>query len=113
MTTATIEQKPAGEGAEYGFRDRLTAGFPSQILMDIAEVCNLACIHCPHPDFKKSDHYGARYLDPALNSKMVEEVRNHGQGQTQYIRYASNGEPLIHPKAYDMIEEAVTRSGVF
>lgn len=97
----------------YDFQGRLKADFPSQILMDIAEVCNLACIHCPHPEFKKSEHYGARYIDPELNSKMVEEVRNHGRGRTQYIRYASNGEPLIHPKAYDMIDEAVTRSGTF
>ena len=107
------QAKAMKEDATYGFQGRLTAGFPSQILMDIAEVCNLACTHCPHPDFKKSVHYGARYIDPALNSKMVEEVRQHGKGQTQYIRYASNGEPLIHPKAYDMIDEAVDKSGVF
>ncbi len=97
----------------YGFRGRLRAEFPSQILMDITEVCNLACTHCPHPDFKRSDHYSAQYLDPALNTKMVQEVKRHGQGITQYIRYASNGEPLVHPKAYDMIEEAVSESGVY
>lgn len=98
---------------EYGFYGRLQAEFPSQIIMDITEVCNLACTHCPHPDFKKSEHYDARYLDPELNSKMVEEVKKHGQGITQYIRYTSNGEPLVHPKGYDMIEEAVKNSGVF
>jgi MoaA/NifB/PqqE/SkfB family radical SAM enzyme len=95
------------------FGGRLTAAFPSQIWMDITEVCNLECIHCPHPDFKKSEHYAARYLDPDLNSKMVDEVRQHGQRLTQYIRYASNGEPLVHPRAYDMIDEAVRRSGVY
>lgn len=113
MPTTRVEAQPESATAPYGFHGRLTGEFPSQILMDIAEVCNLACIHCPHPQFKQSEHYGARYLDPTLNSKMVEEVRKHGQGKTQYIRYASNGEPLIHPKAYDMIEEAVTRSGVY
>jgi MoaA/NifB/PqqE/SkfB family radical SAM enzyme len=98
---------------KYDFHDRLTAEFPSQILMDITEVCNLACVHCPHPTFSKSEHYGARYLEPELNDKMIDEVLKHGQGKTQYIRYASNGEPLIHPKGYDMIEAAVKRSGVF
>ncbi|MBX9848429.1 MAG: radical SAM protein [Rhodocyclaceae bacterium] len=97
----------------YGFQDRLHAEFPSQILMDITEVCNLACVHCPHPTFKKSEHYGARYLDPVLNEKMVDEVARYGQGHTQYIRYASNGEPLVHPQGYDMIEHAVLHSGVF
>lgn len=97
----------------YDFGGRLTAEFPSQIIMDLTEVCNLACIHCPHPTFKQSEHYAARYLEPELNSKMVEEVRNHGIGATQYIRYTSEGEPLIHPKGYEMIEEAVRNSGVY
>lgn len=101
------------QSREYAFGGRLTADFPSQILMDITEVCNLACTHCPHPTFVKSEHYAGRYLDPALNEKMIEEVRQHGQGLTQYIRYASNGEPLVHPNGYDMIQAAVDHSGVF
>ncbi len=99
--------------AAYAFGGRLTAAFPSQIWMDITEVCNLACIHCSHPAFKQSPHYGARSLDPELNAKMVDEVRQHGAGLTEYIRYSSNGEPLVHPHAYAMIDEAVRRSGVF
>ncbi len=104
---------PAPLDARYGFGGRLTEAFPSQVIMDLTEVCNLACIHCPHPDFKRSVHYDARYMDPALNAKMVDEVREHGAGLTQYIRYTSNGEPLIHPRGYDMIEYAVKHSGTF
>ncbi|MCQ9373890.1 radical SAM protein [Methyloversatilis sp. XJ19-13] len=106
---ANSDQQPI----EYGFGGRLAAGFPSQILMDITEVCNLACTHCPHPTFMKSEHYGGRHLESALNEKMIEEVRQHGRGLTQYIRYASNGEPLVHPHAYEMIQAAVDHSGVF
>jgi MoaA/NifB/PqqE/SkfB family radical SAM enzyme len=99
--------------SQYQFGGRLTSQFPSQIVMDITEVCNLKCIHCPHPEFVKSEHYAGRYMDQALNEKMIEEVREHGKGRTQYIRYASNGEPLIHPAGYDMIQAAVDYSGVF
>ncbi len=97
---------------KYGFHGRLTAGFPSQLLVDVTEICNLSCIHCPHPEFKKSDHYAGRLLDISLNEKLVEEVREYGQSCTQYIRYASNGEPLIHPHIYEMLEYAKRRSGV-
>lgn len=97
----------------YGFGGRLNEAFPSQIIVDLTEVCNLECSHCPHPSFKASPHYGARFLPVELNTKMVDEVREHGQNKTQYIRYTSNGEPLIHPKAYQMIEDAVKRSGVY
>ena len=107
-----VSHTPSSE-AEYDFGGRLTADFPSQIIMDITEVCNLACTHCPHPDFAKSEHYGGRYLDPALNEKMIEEVRKHGQGRTQYIHYTSNGEPLVHPNGYEMIQSAVDHSGVY
>jgi MoaA/NifB/PqqE/SkfB family radical SAM enzyme len=99
-------------GARFGFYDRLKAEFPSQILVDVAEICNLACIHCPHPEFKKSEHYSGSYLAPALNAKLVDEVRKHGQGFTQYIRYASAGEPLLHPDIYEMMEYAKKHSGV-
>lgn len=112
MTDARFSTDPA-TNVRYGFHDRLRAEFPSQIIADITEVCNLACIHCPHDDFKKSEHYAGRHLDPELNSKMVDEVRRHGRGITQYIRYTSNGEPLLHPKGYDLIEEAVRLSGTF
>lgn len=97
----------------YGFHGRLKAEFPSQIIVDLTEVCNLACIHCPHPEFKKSEHYAGRYLEPELNRKMVEEVKSRGQGLTEYIRYTSEGEPLVHPRGYDMIEYATLFSGVF
>lgn len=110
MTTA---DSCSSNEAEYDFGGRLTADFPSQILMDITEICNLACTHCPHPTFVKSKHYEGRHLDPALNDKMVEEVRLHGGGKTQYVRYAANGEPLAHPNGYDMIETAVKHSGVY
>lgn len=98
--------------SEYGFYGRLSASFPSQIIVDVTEVCNLACIHCPHPEFKKSEHYSARYLEPELNQKLAEEVRDHGRDVTQYIRYASEGEPLIHPRIYEMMAYAKKVSGV-
>jgi len=97
----------------YGFQERLKAEFPSQIIVDATEVCNLECIHCPHPEFKLSPHYDNRYLPLALHHKMVDEVRDWGQDHTQYIRYTSNGEPLVHPDIYDMLDYAVRNSGVF
>lgn len=96
--------------SDYGFVGRLSDKFPSQIMVDLTEVCNLACIHCTHPEFKKSTVYGKRMLDPNLNKKMIGEVSTIGKGITKYIRYTSNGEPLVHPKSYDMIQDAVENS---
>lgn len=98
---------------DYDFQGRLTAEFPSQLVVDTTEVCNLACIHCPHPGFKQSSYYDARFLGIELNTKLVDEVRDHGRPYPQYIRYTSEGEPLIHPLAYDMLDYAVENSGVY
>jgi MoaA/NifB/PqqE/SkfB family radical SAM enzyme len=91
----------------YGFQERLSEEFPSQLLVDVAEFCNLECIHCPHVNFKKSEHYSAAMLDLSLHNKLVDEVKNRGNNYTQYIRYASNGEPLIHPQIFEMLSYAV------
>lgn len=96
---------------DYKFTGRLTKEFPSQIMVDITEVCNLACVHCTHPEFKKSKIYAKEMLDEELNKKMVKEVAKYGKGKTVYIRYTSNGEPLVHPKSYDIIYDAVKNSG--
>ena len=95
---------------EYGFYGRLRAEFPSQVIVDATEVCNLECVHCPHPQFKKSEHYEGRFLAPELNAKLVDEVREQGAGHTEYIRYTSEGEPLIHPRIFEMLGYAVSRS---
>ena len=107
-----IPSKTVLNNMSYGFQGRLCEVFPSQIIVDITERCNLACIHCPHSEFKNSKNYSGCHLSPELNSKMIEEIRQHGQGRTKYIRYSSNGEPLLHPNAHDMIREAVSYSGV-
>ncbi|MCB0403333.1 MAG: radical SAM protein [Bdellovibrionales bacterium] len=104
----SLNTKPA----KYGFYGRLNEAFPSQIVVDATEVCNLACIHCPHPEYKQGPHYAARALDPELNKKMVDEVREFGGNRTQYIRYTSNGEPLAHRNIFEMLAYAAAHSGV-
>lgn len=109
MTQFSTPTAPTAAQA-YGFRNRLRPEFPSQVVADTTEVCNLACTHCTHPTFKKTEHYAARMLNPELNRKMVDEVREHGQGITQYIRYSGNGEPLLHSHIFAMLSYAVEQA---
>ena len=106
MITETKKGTP-----QYGFYGRLSAEFPSQIIIDSTELCNLACIHCPHPTFKQSEHYSGKSQSPELNQKIVDEIREYGKGITQYIRYTGEGEPLLHRYIYDMMGYAVKNSG--
>lgn len=97
----------------YGFGHGLSAAFPSQIIIDATELCNLSCTHCPHPDFKRSSHYAGRSLSVELSAKAVGEVAAAGRGHVQYVRFASDGEPLLHRSIFVMLDDAVRRSGTF
>ena len=91
---------------KYGFQKHLSSEFPSQIIVDSTQFCNLACIHCPHPSFIKTDAYSGSHLDIELHKKLIDEIATDGLGICQYIRYTANGETLIHPKFDEMIEYA-------
>lgn len=95
----------------YGFGGRLSSRFPSQVIVDVTELCNLACTHCPHPDFKQSEHYAGRSLAPEFCAKAVDEVAEAGSGIVQQIRFTSEGEPLLHRRIFEMVADAVSRSG--
>lgn len=97
----------------YGFGDRLSAAFPSQVIIDVTELCNLACTHCPHPAFKQSSHYAGRSLAFELSAKAIGEVAAAGRGHVRNVRYASDGEPLLNKAIYRMLSDAVERSGAF
>lgn len=91
---------------KYGFQKHLSSEFPSQIIVDSTQFCNLACVHCPHPTFKKSSAYSGSHLDIGLHKKLIDEVATDGLGICQYIRYTANGETLIHPKLDEMLSYA-------
>jgi len=95
---------------DYGFYDRLTEEFPSQIIVDLEQRCNYECIHCPHSMFKKSEIFSNSSLSVELNKKLVDEVAEFGFGYTQQIRYSGNGEPFIHPNIMEILEYAIKNS---
>lgn len=95
---------------EYGFYGRLKKEFPSQIIVDICDVCNYECIHCPQVLLKKAGKISGEFLSLELNKKMVDEVATEGKGFVQQIRYAAAGEPFLHPYVMEMLEYAVVNA---
>ena len=93
--------------SKYGFYGRLKSEFPSQIIVDLTNLCNLECIHCGHSKMKKSPLYSKANLDFALNKKMIDEVKKEGHNICEYIRYTADGEPMLHKNVFDILEYAV------
>lgn len=96
----------------YGFGGELSAEFPSQLIIDVTEFCNLACVHCPYETVTKLKGAGRRHLDEALHRKLIDEVAEDGKGRCRYLRYTGDGEPLLHPKLASLLSYAKRRTGL-
>jgi len=96
----------------YGFQKHLSANYPSQIIIDVTQYCNLACIHCPHSEFVKSKAFTGACLDVNLNKKLVNEIAEDKTGTCQYLRYCASGETLLHPGIDNIISYAGKHSNL-
>ncbi|MBL7044479.1 MAG: radical SAM protein [Pirellulaceae bacterium] len=97
------------DGTIYGFQAHLSPEFPSQVIIDVTEHCNLACVHCPHPEYAKTNKWTGCHLTLAIHNRAIDEIATAGKGICQYVRYTANGEPLINPSFLDMVKYAGQR----
>jgi MoaA/NifB/PqqE/SkfB family radical SAM enzyme len=93
---------------KYGFPSEKAKRFPLMVILDVCNVCNLECIHCPHVTLKKEASYQPTFLRWEWFDKIAREVGSH---PGTLLRYASDGESLLHPRFIDMVEHA-NRLGV-
>lgn len=88
------------ESTQYGFPNESARRFPSNIMMDVTNVCNLRCVHCPHRSFSRKKGYVPTHLDWKLFRKAINEAARF---DVFFVRFSSDGEPLLHPRLLDMI----------
>ncbi len=97
-----------GMRAAFGFESAACAEFPTYVMFDITNVCNAMCIHCPQslvaedggrPDFLvKREH---QTLDAF--KRVIDECTQH---EVNFVRITADGEPLVHPELFPMLEYA-------
>lgn len=90
----------------FDFKGHLTSSFPSQLVVDVTENCNLACAHCPHASLKKKEQLTNGFLDKEIHHKLIDEIAGPGKGCCRYVRYTAQGETLLHPGLIDFIRYA-------
>lgn len=94
--------------AAYGFESDACAEFPTYVMFDITNVCNARCIHCPQslrgedgklPDFLRDTEH------QSLESykRVIDECTQH---DVRFVRITADGEPLVHPHLFEMLEYA-------
>lgn len=71
---------------------------PQEVVIEVTNHCNLACIMCPHSSMKRSKGK----MDKALFKKIINEI----SGKTELVYLYGTGESLIHSEIYDFIDYA-------
>lgn len=94
---------------EYGFLSEREKNFPAMVVMEITNVCNLECVHCPYVFISKRKDYKPKHMSWELYEKVVEEVSGY---KDVLFRFICDGEPLMHPRFLDMIRLAKGK-GIF
>jgi radical SAM protein with 4Fe4S-binding SPASM domain len=77
---------------------------PPMLLLDITNVCNLRCIHCPHSQKQNRNNDKPIYMTWEQYSNVIGELSQY-EGPC-LLHIVGDGEPLLHPKIIDMIDLA-------
>lgn len=83
--------------------------YPLMLILDITNVCNFKCPHCPQPIMASLPKYHASYLDFTAYSRIIEEIA--GQN-VKFIRFTGNGEPMLHKRFMEMVAFAKEKTKI-
>jgi MoaA/NifB/PqqE/SkfB family radical SAM enzyme len=75
--------------------------FPQEIVIELTNHCNLACVMCPHSKMTRKKGF----MDEVLFSKIIDEVKEH----TELIYLHGTGESLLHKRLYEFTKYASSR----
>lgn len=91
----------ARESMNYGFASEAESSFPNMVHVDLINICNLGCIHCPQANIKEVvEGYKPNQLDFDIFTRIVDEVAANGST----LRITCDGEPFL----YRHIGEAIS-----
>jgi radical SAM protein with 4Fe4S-binding SPASM domain len=93
---------PAHIQEVYGLRPEASA-FPMMLVLSFVYPCNAECPHCPYTNSNIRDSYkDVPYMPEAIFKKIADESGPYGA----YLRISGGGEPMLHPKAVELLTYA-------
>lgn len=86
----------------YGIRPE-AQDFPMMCVLSFVYVCNSLCPNCPYTNSKIREDYKNRPFMPEDTFKIIADQCGR---YNAWIRLSGGGEPMLHPKAVELIEYA-------
>lgn len=80
----------------YNKKESLHPGHPVEVILEITNHCNLACIMCPRLNMKRS----TGYMEIDLFKSIIDQIKDYAE-----LVYLSGGlgDPMLHPKYPEMV----------
>jgi radical SAM protein with 4Fe4S-binding SPASM domain len=88
-----------------GKQQVIAKDFPAVLQIETSSFCNLVCLGCPQKDITRP----RGFMEPELFRKIVDEIANYKV--RVWLHYM--GEPLMHPKIFELIEYATGKLEYF
>ena len=86
---------------------RTLSFLPTKILIEITNVCNFDCTFCPLGTIERKK----KFMELEVVQRLIDEIASSGLGAAMIggLRLHQLGEPLMHPKVFDIINHANAR----
>lgn len=82
--------------------------YPAMIILDVTNVCNLQCVHCPQPSIQARDDFRIAHLPDDVFRSLTDQLSECTE--PCLLRFVGDGEPMLHPDILDMIEQVKRRT---
>lgn len=92
---------------DYVHRRSVVRGYPFVLHIEVTNKCNLECKMCPRKNMEREEGF----MEFSLFKKIVDEAK----GKIEFVELYLFGEPLLHPRIFDMIaycRDAAMRVGL-
>ena len=87
---------------QYGIRPEAQE-FPMMCVISFVYICNAQCPNCPYTNSQIRADYRDR---PTMNEETFKIIADQCGEYGAWIRISGGGEPMLHPKATELIEYA-------
>lgn len=100
--TPKPDAESAPGSAAYGLRAE-AVDFPMMLVLSFVYPCNAECPHCPYTNSNIRDTYkDVPYMPAEVFRKIADEAGQYNA----YLRISGGGEPMLHPKAVELLTYA-------
>ena len=93
------EDKLVHTEKNYGIRKEAIE-FPMMCVLSFVYVCNAQCPNCPYTNSSiRTEYTDALFMEPNTFRIIADQCGEHGA----WVRISGGGEPMLHPKAVELI----------